>query len=148
MLALMPHAPGMAQLTSDVTVTNPLQGILYHFIMSSFLCYGCEHAMIPLLPGLSTAQGTNGGQSQCAKVKLFSERKLTELRKACADRGLAVLDYNTFYFTYHPTPGSLRGDKRYNSSANEKEAGASLPLHDQEGGEFEHGAEELSEEDT
>jgi hypothetical protein len=116
MLALMPHAPGLAQLTNDVTVTNPLQGILYHYIISSFLCYAVENGFIPQLPGLSTAQGANGGPSECIKAKIGSDKKLSELRKVCLDRGLTFTDYDNFFFQYHPSPGTLRGDQKSSSS--------------------------------
>lgn len=116
MLALIPHIPEMLQLSTDAALTNPLHGTLLHYLISSFLCYGCENAMIPPLPGLSTAQGANGEPSQCAKVKVSSEKMLADLRKTCEDRGLKVPDYDNIFFKFHASPGSLRGDQNTSSS--------------------------------
>ena len=117
MVALMPHIPEFSQLPSEVTITNPLHGTLYHYLHANFLCYGCENGMIPPLLGLGTAQGANGGLSECAKVKDSSERKLAALQKACGERGLTIPDYDNFFFKFHPSPGRLRGDPTSSSQA-------------------------------
>ena len=111
MVALISHVPEFAQLSNEITTSNPLHGILYHYVLANFICHGCMNALIPALPGLSTASAVNGQPSQCERVKQSSEQKMVVLQRACADRGLSVPDFDAFFFQYHEVPGVLRGDE-------------------------------------
>ena len=110
MVFILPHCEETRALGSDITFSNCLHGILFHYLMVHFFCFGVENGYFTLL-GLSTASSSDKPETQCAAVKRKSMAKIEELSAAAVARGLAVPDLDSYFFQHRDEPLILNGDR-------------------------------------
>lgn len=110
MVALVPHYPEVFQMGSEISCANPLQGLVYIYLVLEVLCYGCEEGLFTL-PDLSVAVEANCATTQCGRVRMAAEAKKAELLDYCMARRLQVPDFDGHFFQFHEEPYLLCGDE-------------------------------------
>ena len=72
MVSLMPHLPDLPHADKTISMSNPVLGIFFHYLVAEFLCYACLGGYIKGVRGLSASAGAGGEASECAKVRAAS----------------------------------------------------------------------------
>jgi hypothetical protein len=75
LVATLPHYPAACRLGLDISTSNPLQGALYFFLVSTFICYGHENRLFDI-PGFDVQIG---GVTKCTRVKAQAEVEMAKL---------------------------------------------------------------------
>ena len=117
MIVLRPHVPGLQFGGKSITFEDPYQGLLYHYLIAHFLCYGCFNSFFTI-PGLSNAQvpadpsrpNENLQKSNCQRVFEASSQKEEELMKYLTDRNMPLPDFSAHFFKTSLEIPILRGD--------------------------------------
>ena len=117
MIVLRPHTPGLQFGGKAISFEDPYQGLLYHFLIAHFLCYGCFQQYF-VIPGLSTVQfpadpvrpTENLQQSNCQKVYDASIAKEEELVKYLQERDMPVPNLHDHFFKKQDVIPLLPGD--------------------------------------
>ena len=105
MIVLRPHVPGLQFGGKSITFEDPYQGLLYHYLIAHFLCYGCFKSYFTI-PGLSIAlvpadpsrPNENLQKSNCQKVFEASSKKEEELMNYLKDRNMPLPDFSAHFF--------------------------------------------------
>lgn len=105
MIVLRPHTPGLQFGGKAISFEDPYQGLLYHFLITRSLCYGCFQQYF-LIPGLSTIQvpadparpTENLQLSNCQKVNDASIAKEKELLQYLEDMKMPVSNFQVHFF--------------------------------------------------
>jgi hypothetical protein len=94
-VALFPHVTLLHGLGFEkFTLSNPLQGILYHFLLVEVFCKVLDMDLVDEF--LNLAPPDSGGLY--SQTKGASLRKTEELEKYCTDHDIEVPDLKEFYF--------------------------------------------------
>jgi hypothetical protein len=94
-VALFPHVNLLhGQGFENFTLSNPLQGILYHFLLVEIFCKVLDMGLVDEF--LNLAPPESG--SFYLQTKEASLRKTEELEKYCNDHDIEVPDLKDFYF--------------------------------------------------
>jgi len=94
-VALFPHVNLLhGQGFEKFTLSNPLQGILYHFLLVEVFCKVLDMCLVDEF--LNLAPPESG--SFYLQTKEASLRKTEELEKFCTDHDIEVPDLKEFYF--------------------------------------------------
>ena len=134
MVCLMPHLPGLSHADQTICMSNPVQGIVFHYLVSEFLCWACLSGYIKGVRGLSTSTGAGEEASECSRVQVASFAKMEELKAMCSKRRITVPELDGIFFHYAAEPLILKGDledEQMAVDAAEKEDNE----HGEEGGE-------------
>ena len=110
MVTILPHCDETWALESDISFSNVLHGILFHYLVVHFFVYGCESGFVTRT-GLFTSSSTDKPGSECEAVKKKSLAKLEELTAAAEARGLSVPDLESYFFKHRDEPLILNGDR-------------------------------------
>ena len=94
-VALFPHVrPLHVQGFEKFTLSNPLQGILYHFLLTEVFCKVLDMSLVSEFLNLSPPD--SGGFY--VQTKTASMKKTEELEKYCFEHDIEVPDLKTFSF--------------------------------------------------
>ena len=124
MIMLLPHFNEVAKMGTEISFVNPLQGLLFLYILENILCYGCEQQFFKL-PDLGVLVDANGATTQCGRMKKAAIAKKDELIEYCKSRKLDIPDFENHFFQFHEVPYLIGGDR--SDSAEEE------PLENSEG---------------
>jgi len=83
----------------DLSLKNPLHGLLFWFMVLEFLCYSAREYKIQV-PGLSLVDGDEATQklSSHASVEALAMAKIAALTTYCVQEGIKVPDYSAHFF--------------------------------------------------
>jgi len=94
-VALFPHVNLLhGQGFEKFTLSNPLQGILYHFLLVEVFCKLLDMGLVDEFLNLAPPDS----EGFYVQMKTASIRKTEELEKYCNDHDIEVPDLNEFYF--------------------------------------------------
>ena len=110
MIGICPLIDGCYSAGTDISFSNPLQGLLFHWIVVNFFVYGCEKQYFKF-KGLSTI-ADEGSTSECAQVRALSVKKYTELVTLCESRRLKLPDFDAYFFKFNKTKVILEADRQ------------------------------------
>lgn len=97
MHALIPYNL-IFRLQHAVYLSNPLQGLLYHFVIEDVLCYGMETVEIhSKLPG-DKGHSTEEHNQYLLKTKNEAGKMTDLINEYCASRDINVPAFREFYF--------------------------------------------------
>ena len=107
LVSVLPFYPDAGKMGPDVSTANPLQGVVYYYIISNFLCY-CHDTNKCAIPGFDTV---HDGQTRCARVKAKAEAEVIRLTEICQGSGYSI-DPDAHFFKPMPEPRLiLKGDR-------------------------------------
>ena len=93
--SIFPYVPPLhGQGSSKFQLLNPLQGILYHFLLTEVFCKLLEMGLVNEFLNLAPRENPTG----YVPTRLASLRKTEELETFCHENEISVPDLNTFYF--------------------------------------------------
>jgi hypothetical protein len=110
MIIMLPHIEGMSVLSSDISLSNPLQAILYHYIILNIFVYAAEKNYFTFA-GLSNEAPEVAGDSECKKVRARTESNLAVLAAQCEERRIPIPDFDSYFFQYREIPLILKADR-------------------------------------
>ena len=109
MIAIFPLIDGCSVAGTDASFSNPLQGLLFHWILVNFFVYGCEKKYFAF-KGLSII-AAEGSTSECAQVRAASEAKYKQLLENCKNRCIRVPNFNAYFFKFSESKVILEADR-------------------------------------
>jgi len=116
MIALRPHVPGLQFGGDAISCEDPYQGLLYHYLITQFLCFRCFKGYY-VIPGLSIVQVPTDPtrpndltKSNCQRAFEASTAKFDELTKYLEDKNMPVPDFSAYFFNKNPQVPVLPGD--------------------------------------
>jgi hypothetical protein len=98
----------------DLSLKNPLHGLLFWFMVLEFLCYSVREYKIEV-PGLSLDDGDEATQklSSHASVEALAKTKIAALTTYCDQEGIKVPNYSAHFFKTENSdegPGDLESE--------------------------------------
>ena len=87
-------APLHGQGSSKFQLSNPLQGILYHFLLTEVFCKVLEMGLVEEFLNLAPADNP----TKFRQTRIASLRKTEELELFCDENSIPVPNLKTFYF--------------------------------------------------
>ena len=94
-VALFPHVHLLhGQGFEKFTLSNPLQGVLYHFLLAEVFCKLLDMGLVDEFLNLAPP----GSEGFYVQMKAASIRKTEELEKYCEEHDIEVPDLQEFYF--------------------------------------------------
>ena len=94
----------------DLSLKNPLHGLLFWFLVKDFLCYSVVTYHISI-PGLQVDDGDAESEklSSHATVVALAEKKIAALTLVCEQQSIRVPDFSPHFFKTI-TPGQLAAE--------------------------------------
>ena len=120
MIAVCPLIDGCCAAGTDFSFSNPLQGLLFHWILVNFFVYGCEKKYFKF-KGLSVVTAAEELRSECAQVRAASEDKYKQLVQVCKDRCIQVPNFDAYFFQFRKSKVVLQADRLATNRFNDSE---------------------------
>jgi hypothetical protein len=96
MHALIHYNP-VFSLQHSVFLSNPVQALLFHYVIENVLCYVVEEEIASKLPG-DRSNNTEENQSFLVRKKAESEKMTRVIKEHCRKQEIEVPDFAAFYF--------------------------------------------------
>ena len=110
MIGISPFINGCYAAGTHISFLNPLQGLLFHWIIVNFFVYGCEQKYFKF-KGLSMT-AAEGSTSECAQVRQVSAAKYKELVDVCNERRITIPNFNKYFFKFKESKVILEADRQ------------------------------------
>ena len=96
MHALLPFNP-VFSMQHSVYLSNPIQALLFHFIIKNVLCYVVDEGIASKLPG-DRSDCEDEHQALLQRTKNKSEKMTQLIKNYCGRQDISVPDFEAFYF--------------------------------------------------
>jgi len=96
MHALLPFNP-VFSMQHSVYLSNPVQALLFHYIIKDVLCYVVDEEIASKLPG-DRSDSAEENQALLQRTKKKSEKMTQLIKNYCVRQEITVPDFEAFYF--------------------------------------------------
>jgi hypothetical protein len=96
MHALLPFN-SVFSMQHSVYLSNPIQALLFHYIIKDVLCYVVDEGIASKLPG-DRSDSTDEHQALLQRTKIKSEKMTQLIKNYCGRQEISVPEFEAFYF--------------------------------------------------